>query len=86
MSQAQFQKRQREKDRREKAAAKRERKVARAEEAAAGPDAGDEPATGRSQEGVLAELAALHEQFDAEQIDFDTFADRKAELLAELSV
>lgn len=43
-------------------------------------------APGRPAEAVLEELAKLHEQFDAEQIDFDTFDERKSILLAELAI
>ena len=82
MSQARFQKMQREKAKREKAQAKAERKAARAEEAERAGDV--EPAA--PQEDVLAELAKLHEQFDDEQIDFETFEERKQELISKLSV
>lgn len=85
MSQARFQKRQREKAKQEKMAAKRERKAARAEQAAAEPDevaSDDTP----PEETVLEQLAALHRQFDDETIDFDTFEERKAELLGQLDV
>ena len=84
MSQARFQKMQREKARREKAQAKAERKAQRAEEAEAAADVPDEPVADQSK--VLAELAKLHERFDAEEIDFDTFDERKQELIAQLNV
>lgn len=84
MSQARFQKMQREKAKREKAQAKQERKEQRAEEAA---QAADEPTeVAPPQEQVIAELAALHEQFDDDKIDFDTFEERKQELMARLQV
>ncbi len=84
MSQARFQKMQREKAKREKAQAKAERKAQRAEEAemAADEDDPDVP----PQEQVIAKLAKLHEQFDDDQIDFDTFEERKQELMAQLQV
>lgn len=84
MSQARFQKMQREKAKREKAQAKAERKAQRAEEAemAADEDDADVP----PQEQVIAKLAKLHEQFDDDQIDFDTFEERKQELMAQLQV
>lgn len=85
MSQARFQKRMREKARQEKAQAKRQRKDERAAEAAAGADAADDvPAA--SEPDVLAELADLHRRFDAEDIDFDEFEQRKHDLLAQLDV
>ena len=85
MSQARFQKMQREKVRREKAQAKADRKAARAEEAEKAAEEGTtEP---EAPEGdVLAELAKLHQQFDDEQIDFETFEEKKQELIARLSV
>jgi hypothetical protein len=84
MSQARFQKMQREKAKREKAQAKAERKAQRAEEAemAADEDDADVP----PQDQVIAKLAKLHEQFDDDQIDFDTFEERKQELMAQLQV
>ena len=84
MSQARFQKMQREKAKREKAQAKQERKEQRAEEAAL---AADEPTDDAPpQEQVIAKLAKLHEQFDDDQIDFDTFEERKQELMDQLQV
>ena len=40
----------------------------------------------RPQDQVLADLAALHQRFDDEQISFDDFEDAKAGLLAELQL
>lgn len=82
MSQARFQKQQREKARQEKAAAKRDRKAARAESADADGDQADAP----PQERVLADLAALHTRFEAGGMDFDEFEELKRELLAQLDV
>ena len=84
MSQARFQKRMREKARQEKAQAKRERKEERAAEAAAADTTDDGPTAPQPQ--VLAQLAELHEQFDADAIEFEEFEQRKHELLAELDV
>ena len=83
MSQARFQKFQREKARREKAEAKADRKAARVEAAANGED-GDPTAPPES--SVLDKLAALHQQFDDDAIDFETFEERKNELIAQLNV
>lgn len=78
MSQARFQKMQREKARQEKAAAKAARKEERRSESSeAGP-----PTDDADQATVLAELAALHEQFDAGTVSFDDFVEAK-ELLTE---
>ena len=82
MSQARFQKQQREKARREKAAAKfarkEERRNTEVEEAA--------PLTEADQAAVLAELAELHERFDAGLITFDDFQVAKDELTERLEV
>ncbi len=83
MSQARFQKMQREKAKREKAQAKAERKAARAEEAEQGDD---EVTPEAPEEDVLAALAKLHTQFEDDQIDFETFEERKQELIAKLTV
>jgi hypothetical protein len=85
MSQARFQKIQRERAKREKALAKQERKAQRAEEAElAAAEAPDEPIVPEST--VLEQLASLHQRFDDDQIDFDTFEERKQELIAQLDV
>ncbi len=81
MSQARFQKQQREKARRERAAAKWAKRAERANSTA------DEPtAPARDQAEVLAELAALHEQFEAGLVSFDDFETTKGELTAQLDV
>lgn len=85
MSQARFQKQQREKNRREKAAEKRDRKAARAE-AASSESPIDPDAASATQPQVLAELAALHAQFEDGALDFEAFEERKLELLAKLDV
>jgi hypothetical protein len=85
MSQARFQKRMREKAKQEKAAAKRARRAERAEAALA---TSEEPADDDvpEQEDVIAQLAKLHERFDDDRIDFDTFQEEKQELIAQLRV
>ncbi len=83
MSQARFQKRQREMQRAEKAKAKAARKADRLEAAAETPDvdsATSDPGA------VMAKLEALHKAFDDEQISFDDFETAKQELLSQLQV
>ena len=80
MSQASFQKQQREKARRDRAAAKFEKRAERRQTDAAEP-AGPTGAP-VDETAVLAELAALHEQFAAEQISFDDFEAAKQRLTA----
>ena len=82
MNQARFQKQQREKARREKAAAKWARKEARAA-------ADDEPADGPAmldEETVLTQLAELHQSFESGAIPFEDFEEAKTELMARLRV
>jgi hypothetical protein len=80
VSQARFQKQQREKARRERAAAKLAR---RAERSGAPAD----PATpAPDQAAVLADLALLHEKFDAGRITFEDFEIAKQELTQQLDV
>lgn len=73
----------REREKQQRAQAKLEK---RAERAAGAEDEGanDEPAHDESD--VLASLAKLHEAFDNEQIDFETFEERRAELMSRLRI
>jgi|EndMetStandDraft_8_1072994.scaffolds.fasta_scaffold1197252_1 hypothetical protein len=80
MSQARFQKQQREKARRERAAAKWAKRVERANTTPPEPEPQPDQAT------VLAELAALHESFHAGLITFDDFEAAKHQLTAQLDV
>ena len=82
MSQARFQKQQREKARREKAAAKWARRQERRSDRNDAP-----PRTAASEEAeVLTELAALHARFDAGEIPFDDFVTAKEELTQRLNI
>lgn len=84
MSQARFQKRQREMARAEKAKAKAARKADRLEAAAEAADAPAEPSA--DPEVVMAQLEKLHQQFADDEVDFDEFEEKKAELLGRLTV
>lgn len=84
MSQARFQKRMREKARLDKARAKQARKQDRVAEAETAAQRDESPTAPEPE--VLDQLAALHQQFDADEIDFDEFEQRKQELLAQLDV
>jgi hypothetical protein len=81
VSQARFQKQQREKARRERAAAKSARRVERANADAPEPA---EPA--REQADVLAELATLHARFDAGEMSFEDFEAAKQQVTDQLDV
>ena len=83
MSQARFQKRQREMQRAEKAKAKAARKAERVEAAAEAPD--EEPSD-TDAGAVMAKLEALHKAFADEQLSFDEFEEKKQELLSQLQV
>ncbi len=84
MNQARFQKQQREKARREKAAAKFARKEARATAAEDGETA-EGPAM-LDEETVLTQLAELHQRFEAGTITFEDFEDAKGHLMERLRV
>lgn len=81
VSQARFQKQQREKARRERAAAKWAKRVERGSSTA-----GEPAAPVREQAEVLAELTALHEQFEAGLVTFGDFEASKERLMAQLDV
>ena len=83
MSQAKFQKRQREMARAEKAKAKAARKQDRQEAAA---ETADEPAPDVDAGNVMAKLEKLHQDFSDDKIDFDQFEETKQELLSKLVV
>jgi hypothetical protein len=82
MNQARFQKQQREKARREKAAAK----WARREERRNTPDEAQPTTPPADQAQLLAQLADLHARFDAGTITFDDFTAAKDDLTRQLSV
>ena len=81
MSQARFQKQQREKARRERAAAKWAKRVERANAEAPEP-----AAPVREQADVLAELAALHARFEAGEMSFEEFEVMKQQVTDQLDV
>ena len=83
MSQAKFQKRQREMARAEKAKAKAARKQERIEAAAM---AADEPTPDVDAGSVMAKLEQLHQDFADDKIEFDEFEETKQELLSQLQV
>lgn len=83
MSQARFQKQQREKVRREKAAAKSARKEQRKSDAAGRVAP---VADGEAEAQVLGELAALHERFANEELSFEEFTEAKEQIMERLNV
>lgn len=74
----------REREKQQRAQAKQEK---RAERAGGEDDVDEVVEEPTHDEGdVLASLAKLHEAFDSEQIDFDTFEERRAELMSRLKI
>lgn len=87
MSTGRFAKRDREKQRQERAAAKRARRFGTREGDEAGTAEGAAtPAPSMSQSDVLAALAKLHEAYDAERMTFEEFEQARADLMAQLQV
>jgi hypothetical protein len=78
-----FERRQRERAKKARAAAKRERRLTK-DDSAPAPEAA--PASADGQAAVLTELASLHAQFENESVSFDDFESRRAELLSRLQV
>lgn len=81
-----WEKRERDKAKRARADAKRARRQDRKVDDEGDGESSPSPSPPADQEAVLAELAALHAAFADDQIDFDEFEERKAELTARLSV
>jgi len=73
----------REREKQQRAQAKLEK---RAERSSEDGDEVEETAPAHDQDDVLASLAKLHEAYDNEQIDFDTFEERRAELMSRIKV
>ena len=83
MSQASFQKQQRERARKEKAALKAARKEERRAEAGADEES---PTSESEQAKVLESLAALHARFEDGGMTFEDFEAARDELTAKLSI
>lgn len=83
-----FNKLQRDRDKQEKAAAKRDRRQSRATATDEEQPDGAAAPTGneRSAQELLDEVEKIHRQFDAGDIDFETYEDRKTLLLSQLPV
>ena len=86
-----FTKLQRDRAKKAKAAAKREKRQERAAEAKNGPVADDtvEETSGEgpiSATELLHEIEVTHQRFEAKQISYEEFEEKKAELLARLPI
>ena len=73
----------REREKQQRAQAKLEK---RAERSSEDGEEVEEAVPTHDQDDVLASLAKLHEAYDNEQIDFDTFEERRAELMSRIKV
>jgi hypothetical protein len=81
-----FDKLQRERAKRAKAASKRERRQERSAGESEGNEPLDIPASETLSAGELMQrLEVLHNRFEANRIDFDTFEEQKRELLERLA-
>ena len=74
----------REREKQQRAQAKLEKRAERSSDE--GDDEVEAVAPAHDQDDVLASLAKLHEAYDNEQIDFDTFEERRAELMSKIKV
>jgi hypothetical protein len=72
----------REREKQQRAQAKQEKRAERTSE----DDEEIEETPSHDQDDVLASLAKLHEAYDNEQIDFDTFDERRTELMAKIKI
>jgi hypothetical protein len=87
MANARSRKREIDKAKREKAQQKRDRQRNPQPETDVDPDAAEVEVAGapRTEEELLADLQALHQQFDDGDLSFDDFDEAKAALLAQLT-
>ncbi|HEY7948153.1 MAG TPA: hypothetical protein VID75_10765 [Acidimicrobiales bacterium] len=84
-----FNKLQRDRDKQEKAAAKRDRRQSRATATDEDHVLGDTPATTGNEpsaQELLDQVEKVHQQFDAGDIDFETYENTKTLLLSQLPV
>ncbi|HVC68767.1 MAG TPA: hypothetical protein VNC61_00750 [Acidimicrobiales bacterium] len=83
-----FNKLQRDRDKQEKAAAKRDRRQSRATATDGEQVPGESVVTGNepSAQELLDEVEKVHRQFDAGDIDFETYENTKTLLLSQLPV
>jgi guanylate kinase len=80
---ASFAKREREKQKKERAAAKRERRLERASAETEEVQTGD---AGLTNDALIEQIAQLHAAFDDGRIDHETFEEQRDRLMAQLSI
>lgn len=83
-----FDKRERDRAKKAKAAAKREKRLDKGTDEEGGEETAADEATSTAtdQASVLAELEALHKRYDAEEIEFEDFEEQRTALLERLNV
>lgn len=82
-----FEKRERDKNKKARAAAKRERRQDRSDATSnVEPDASPAASAVGDQQAVFDALAALHAAYDDGRVTFDDFEEQRAELLSRLDV
>ena len=77
---------QRDRAKKEKAELKRARRMAREDDPEAASQERLEANVAADPAALLAQVEELHRQFEADEIDFDTFEDRKLELMEQLTL
>lgn len=82
-----FEKRERDRAKKAKAAAKREKRLEKGTDEAEGEEGAAAPSTdASSSEEILEQVAVLHQQFDDGEIEFEEFEERKADLMSRLAI
>jgi hypothetical protein len=81
-----FAKRERDRAKKAKAAAKREARLEKPSDEEEGDEEEAVVQSTESAEVIMAKLAKLHEAFDDNQIEFEDFEEQKAELMARMPI
>jgi hypothetical protein len=81
-----FEKRERDRQKKAKAAAKRDKRLAGRATDAEEEGEVEAPAPAVDESAILARLEDLHKRFDDEQISFDDFEEQRAALLEQLAI
>jgi hypothetical protein len=85
-SRSTFAKNERDRNKKARKAAKIEKRLTKSDDDAELPIDSVQPVSGETQEVIIEKLRVLHEDFENEKIDDESFEEAKAELLAKLAV
>lgn len=85
-SRSTFAKNERDRNKKARKAAKIEKRLTKSDDDELDDAEAVQPVSGETQEVIIEKLRVLHEDFDDEKIDEETFEETKAELLAKLAV